>query len=374
MGPEAEIGTKTGLDVRTDAEASPEADPGAQTRGTREATGVTEARSAAAPPSSLPFAPVRLVRNPPLPYDDAWVRAVRVNRSAAERRAATLMTRRSVKRTQQAAWLLRAIGLLDLTTLAGDDTPGRVRRLAAKARRPLRPEVQDALGAGDLPLHTAAVCVYHQLLAPAREALAGSPVALCAVSAGFPAGQIPLGLKLEQIRASVEAGAQEIDIVISRALALRGDWRALYDQVRACREACGPAGMKTILAVGELATLRQVAIASRVCLLAGSDVIKTSTGKEKVNATLPAGLVMLRAIRAHAERTGQTAGFKPAGGIGSAKQVLSWMVLVREELGVDWLRPERLRIGASSVLADLERQLEHHATGRYAAAHHQPLG
>jgi deoxyribose-phosphate aldolase len=312
-------------------------------------------------------------RNPGMPLDLGAVRAVRINRSAVERRAATLGTRRTVKKEWQAAWLLRAISLIDLTTLAGDDTPGTVRRLCAKARRPVRREILAALGAADLQLTVGAVCVYHNLVPVAVDALAGTAVPVAAVSTGFPAGQTPLALKIEEIRQSVAAGAAEIDIVISRAHVLTGDWAALYAEVAAFRAACGPAHMKTILATGDLATLRQVAQASLVCMQAGADFIKTSTGKESVNATLPIGLVMVRALREYFEQTGARVGFKPAGGIRAAKEALEWLILMKEELPPEWLRPALFRLGASSLLADIERQLAHHVTGHYAAAHHNPM-
>jgi deoxyribose-phosphate aldolase len=312
-------------------------------------------------------------RNPGTSLDLGAVQAVRVNRSAVERRAATMGTRRTVKKNWQAAWLLRAITCIDLTTLAGDDTPGNVRRLCAKARQPVRQDVLEALGVGNLHLTVGAVCVYHNLVPVAVEALAGSGIPVAAVSTGFPAGQTPLHLKIEEIKESVAAGAQEIDIVISRAHVLTGNWSALYDEVAAFREACGPAHMKTILATGELATLRQVGQASVVCMQAGADFIKTSTGKEAVNAVLPVGLVMVRAIRDYFEQTGYRIGFKPAGGIRTAKESLEWLILMKEELGDEWLRPALFRLGASSLLGDIERQLSHHVTGHYAAAHHNPL-
>jgi deoxyribose-phosphate aldolase len=313
-------------------------------------------------------------RNPGTPLELDWVREVRINTSAAERRAATLPKRRTVKKEWQAAWYLRAITCIDLTTLAGDDTPGRVRRLCAKARQPVRQDVLEALGVDHLDIKVASVCVYHALVEPAREALEGSGIPVCAVSAGFPAGQNPFSLRLAEIRESVAAGAEEIDIVISRAHVLTGDWQALYDEVRAFREACGPAHLKAILATGELGTLRNVARASRVAMMAGADFIKTSTGKEKVNATLPVSLVMVRAIREYRERTGIRVGFKPAGGISTAKLAADWLALMKEELGDAWMRKELFRIGASSLLADLERQLEHHATGRYSAGFRHPVG
>ena len=312
-------------------------------------------------------------RNPGTPLDLDWVEAVRVNRSAVERRAATIPTRRTVKKQWQAAWLLRAITLMDLTTLSGDDTPGNVRRLCAKARAPVRPDLLEALGAADLPIHVAAVCVYHALVPTAVEALRGSGIPVAAVSTGFPAGLSPMQQRVEEIHASVDAGADEIDIVITRAHVLTGNWPALYDEVRAFRQACGEAHLKTILATGELATLRNVARASLVCMMAGADFIKTSTGKETENATLPVGLVMVRAIREYHERTGHEVGFKPAGGIRTAKQSLDWMLMMKEELGVDYVRPERFRFGASGLLRDIERQLEHHVTGRYSAGYRHPM-
>jgi deoxyribose-phosphate aldolase len=312
-------------------------------------------------------------QNPGTPLDLSETLRLRINRSAVERRAATLVTRRTVKKDWQAAWLLKAITMIDLTTLQGDDTPGNVRRLCAKARQPVRQDLLDALGMSGHRIRVGAVCVYPSLVPVAVEALRGSGVPVAAVSTGFPAGQIPLDLKLEEIRRSVRDGASEIDIVISRAHVLRNEWEALYDEVRAFREACGPAHLKTILATGELATLRNVAVASHVCMMAGADFIKTSTGKESVNATLPFGIVMTRAIREFHEKTGHKVGFKPAGGIRTAKQALDWLILVKEELGDEWLRPELLRLGASTLLTDIERQLSHFVTGEYSAAHHHPM-
>jgi len=312
-------------------------------------------------------------RNPGIPLDLDWVADVRVNRSAVERRAAQIPGRRSVKRRWQAAWYLRAVTCIDLTTLAGDDTPGRVRRLCAKARRPVREDILAELGAAELPIRTASVCVYHRFVETAVEALRGSGVPVCAVAAGFPHGLSPFDQRVAEIQASVAAGASEIDIVITRAHVLTGDWRALYHEVRTFREACGEAHLKTILATGELGTFRDVSRASLVCMMAGADFIKTSTGKESVNATLPVGLVMARAIRAYRERTGYSVGLKPAGGIRAAKETLVWLAMMKDELGLPWTRPERFRFGASSLLADLERQLEHLVTGRYSAVHRHPL-
>lgn len=318
-----------------------------------------------------PFAPVE--RNPGMHLELDWVEGARVNLSAAERRASTLTTRRSVKKDWQAAWLLKAISVIDLTTLAGDDTPGRVRRLCAKALSPVRHDLLAELGVEDLGLTTGAVCVYHDMIPTAVQALKGSGLPVAAVSTGFPAGLSPFETRVEEIRRSVAEGAGEIDIVISRRHVLLQDWQALYDEVRIFREACGEAHLKTILATGELGTLRNVYRASMVAMMAGADFIKTSTGKESVNATLPVSLTMVRAIRDYYERTGYAIGFKPAGGLRTAKDALAWLILMKEELGRRWLEPDLFRIGASSLLADIERQLEHHVTGRYSANYRHPL-
>jgi deoxyribose-phosphate aldolase len=307
-----------------------------------------------------------------MPLELEWVEELRVNRSAVERRAATLRTRRTVKKEWQAAWLLRAVTLMDLTSLYGDDTPGRIRRLSAKARRPIRSDLVEAMSAGQLPIRVAAVCVYHTFVETALQALEGSGIPVAAVSTGFPAGLSPFEQRLAEIRASVAIGAEEIDVVITRAHVLTENWQALYDEVRAMREACGDAHIKTILATGELGPLRNVARASLVCMMAGADFVKTSTGKESVNATLPVGLVMARTIRDYRERTGHVIGLKAAGGIRTAREALDWLALVKEELGDRWLRPDLFRFGASSLLADIERQLEHFVTGRYSAAHRHP--
>ncbi|HEX6990928.1 MAG TPA: deoxyribose-phosphate aldolase, partial [Gemmatimonadales bacterium] len=213
---------------------------------------------AGAPSRPDPHLPVH-PRNPGMPLELDWVQDVRVNRSAVERRAASLGTRRTVKKEWQAAWLLRAVTLMDLTTLSGDDTPGRVRRLCAKGRAPVRPDLLEAMGASGLPIRVAAICVYHEMVQVAVEALAGSGIPVAAVSTGFPAGLSPFQQRLDEISASVKAGAEEIDIVITRAHVLTGNWQALYEEVRAFREACGDAHIKTILGTGELGTLRNVA-------------------------------------------------------------------------------------------------------------------
>ncbi len=307
-----------------------------------------------------------LRRNAGMPFDPAAIPAIRVNAPAAQRRAGTIAARRSLKKEWQAAWLARAVSMIDLTTLAGDDTEGRVRRLCAKALAPVRADILEAIG---LPgLTVGAVCVYHEMVPAAVEALDGRlPVA--AVSTGFPAGLSPFELRLREIEMSVAAGAAEIDIVISRRHVLTGDWQALFDETAAMREACGPAHMKAILATGELGTLSNVARASHVAMMAGADFIKTSTGKEAVNATLPVSLVMMRAIRAYEAASGFAVGYKPAGGVSKAKDAITYLALLKEELGDRWLRPDLFRFGASSLLGDIERQLEHHVTGRYSAAH-----
>jgi len=302
-----------------------------------------------------------------------WIAEARVNTSAVERRAQTLVTRRTVKKEWQAAWLLRAITCMDLTTLSGDDTDERVRRLCAKARQPIQHELVKQLGVEQLCIKVAAVCVYHTFVETSLRALEGSGVRVAAVSTGFPAGLSPLEERVAEIRRSVEAGAHEIDVVITRAHVLGGKWQALYDEVATFKIACGPAHMKVILGTGDLLTLRNAARASVVAMMAGADFIKTSTGKEAVNATLPVGLVMTRAIREYAQETGMAVGFKPAGGIRTAKQALEWLSLMKEELGPSWLKAELFRFGVSGMLADIERQLEHHATGRYSADFRHPM-
>ena len=340
---------------------------------------VTElgAHEAVAQPVMLYGREMSANRRMPLNLD--WVEEIQVNTSAVERRAATIPARRSVKKEWQAAWLLRAIACMDLTTLSGDDSAERVRRLCAKARRPVEDKIVKALGIEELyvgsrrGLTVGAVCVYHAFVETAVKALEGSGIPVAAVSTGFPAGLSPLETRVAEIRRSVEAGASEIDIVITRAHVFNGEWNALYDEVAAFKDACGPAHMKAILGTGDLLTLRNVARASWVAMMAGTDFIKTSTGKEAVNATLPVSLVMIRALREYGERTGMAVGFKPAGGIKTAKQALDWMATMKDELGRSWLEPTLFRYGASSMLGDIERQLEHFVTGRYSAAYRHPI-
>jgi deoxyribose-phosphate aldolase len=314
-----------------------------------------------------------LLPNVGIPLNLEWVREVRVNTSAVERRAQSQVARRTVKKQWQAAWLLRAISCMDLTTLSGDDTDERVRRLCAKGQHPIQPELEKKLDIEELHIKVAAICVYHRFVETAVRALEGSGVHVAAVSTGFPAGLSPLAERVNEIRRSVEAGAHEIDVVITRAHVFGGRWQALYDEVAEFKRACGSAHMKVILGSGDLLTLRNVARASVVAMMAGADFIKTSTGKEPTNATLPVGLVMTRAIREYAQQTGMAVGFKPAGGIRTAKQSIDWLAMIKEELGPSWLRAEMFRLGASGLLGDIERQLEHHATGRYSAEHRHPL-
>jgi len=311
-------------------------------------------------------------RNPGMELDMDWVMGAQANTSAIERRVKSLPGRRSVKKDYQAAWMLKAITMIDLTTLSGDDTPGRVRRLCAKARQPVRADILEALGMEGIT--TGAVCVYHEMVETAVAALEGTGIPVAAVSTGFPAGLSPYHLRVAEIGESVKAGASEIDIVISRRHVLTGNWQALYNEMRDFRAACGDAHVKAILATGELGSLRNVARASLVCMMAGADFIKTSTGKEAVNATLPVSLVMMRAIRDYHARTGFRVGYKPAGGISKAKDAVTYLTLLKDELGDRWLSPDLFRFGASSLLGDLERQLEHHVTGNYSASYRHAIG
>jgi deoxyribose-phosphate aldolase len=337
---------------------------------------IASASEVLAAPVTAPIAQLNgqaLLPNRSIPLNLDWVGDVHVNTSAVERRAATLVTRRTVKKEWQAAWLLRAIACMDLTTLSGDDTAERVRRLCSKGKHPLQEHLVRQLGIEELGIKVAAVCVYHTFVETALLALEGSGVRVAAVSTGFPAGLSPLAERVGEIRRSVEAGAQEIDVVITRAHVLAGKWQALYDEIATFKEACRKAHMKVILGTGDLLTLRNVARASLVAMMAGADFIKTSTGKEPTNATLPVGLVMTRAIREYAVETSMAVGFKPAGGIRTAKQSMEWLALIKEELGNHWMGPELFRLGASGMLADIERQLEHFATGRYSAEYRHPI-
>ena len=311
-------------------------------------------------------------RNKGIDLDLDWIASIQANTSAIERRASSIASRRSVKKQHQAAWLLQAVKCMDLTTLSGDDTTGRVKRLCAKAKNPISIKILENLDLDNITV--GAVCVYHDMIETAVSKLKGTGIPVAAVSTGFPAGLSPLPLRIAEIEYSVSAGASEIDIVISRRHVLTQNWRALYDEVKDFRKACGSAHIKTILATGELGTLRNVARASAVCMMAGADFIKTSTGKEPINATLPVSLVMVRAIREYHEKTGYKIGYKPAGGISKAKDALTYLSLIKEELGDQWLNPELFRFGASSLLGDIERQLEHHITGAYSASYRHAMG
>lgn len=314
-----------------------------------------------------------VIRNPGTDFRLDKIANIAINRSAVERRCSNYGTRRSIKKDKQAAWLLKAITLMDLTTLSGDDTEARVRRLCSKAKQPISNKLEKILGAEPLNLSVAAVCVYHDMLASAKKALNNSKVNLAAVSTGFPAGLSPLPLRLKEIEYSVDSGANEIDIVISRRHVLEGNWEELYKEVKMFREKCGDAHMKTILATGELGNLSNIAKASQVCMMAGADFIKTSTGKEPTNATLPVSLVMVRMIRNFYNETGTRIGFKAAGGISDTKTALLYMTMIQEELGRRWLEPDLFRFGASSLLGDIERQLDHFSSGYYSASYRHPL-
>ena len=342
-------------------------------------SGIVDNASTASGEGALRNAPVAtlngrsLLSNRGMALNLDWVKQARANTSAVERRAQTHTARRTVKKDWQAAWLLRAITCMDLTTLSGDDTDERVRRLCAKGRQPIQQDLVKQLGIESLNIQVAAICVYHRFVETARRALEGSSVQVAAVATGFPAGLSPLSERIAEIRRSIEAGAQEIDVVITRALVFSSRWQELYDEIAAFKQACGPVHMKVILGTGDLLTLRNVARASFVAMMAGADFIKTSTGKEPTNATLPVGFVMTRAVREYAQETGMAVGFKAAGGIRTAKQSMEWLALMKEELGLSWMRAELFRFGASGLLNDIERQLEHQVTGRYSADYRHPL-
>ena len=313
-----------------------------------------------------------LERNPGMPLELDWIKNINVNLSAVQKRVSTLTKRRSIKKEWQVAWLIKAITCIDLTTLSGDDTQGNVKRLCAKAKNPIRNDLLELTGINQ-KITTGAVCVYHELVEFAVSQLKGFDIPVAAVSTGFPAGLTPYEQKIEEIKASVSSGAKEIDIVITRKHVLNNEWEKLYSEVSGYREACGDAHMKAIIATGDLSTLRNVAKASMVCMMAGADFIKTSTGKESTNANLTVGLTMVRQIRDFYDRTGVKIGFKPAGGIKKAKDALNWLILIKEELGEDWLNQNLFRFGASSLLSDIERQIEHNLTGRYSAYYRHPM-
>jgi deoxyribose-phosphate aldolase len=282
-----------------------------------------------------------------------------VDRVGVDERAAVL-GKRSIKTDAKAHGILLATAMIDLTTLEGSDTPGKVRQLCAKAvaPAPLRPEVPSC----------AAICVYPAQVPVATVALAGSGVQVASVATGFPSGQVDLELKLEETRRAVAAGATEIDMVISRDGYLRGDDSAVVGEVEAIKEACADAHLKVILETAELGGYEHVRHASSLAMAGGADFIKTSTGKVTPAASPGVVLVMLEAVREHALKTGRIVGVKAAGGVRTSKQALHLLVLVKETLGDDWLTPDRFRIGASSLLNDLLMQYEKLQTGRYGRA------
>jgi len=297
--------------------------------------------------------------------DVDWVNDIQINLSAVQRRTTSLTKRRTVKKEYQVAWLLKSITLIDLTTLSGDDTFGKVERLCQKAINPISSNILNSLDLNNKKITTASVCVYHHLVSHAKKHLKNK-LPIAAVSTGFPAGLSSFETRKKEITDSINDGADEIDIVINRSHVLQKDWKKLYDEVRTFKEVAKNTKIKAILGVGDLETLRNVAKASLVCMMAGADFIKTSTGKEKINANLNNSLVMLRMIREFYNYSGKKIGFKPAGGISSAKGVLEFLILMYEELGEEWINKNLLRIGASSLLIDIERQLYHYALGRYA--------
>jgi len=296
--------------------------------------------------------------------DLKWINNVQVNLSAVERRTATLIKRRSVKKEYQVAWLLKAITLIDLTTLSGDDTIGKVEKLCIKGLNPISELILKQLDLNK-KITVGAICVYHDLVTHAKKKVEGK-LPIAAVSTGFPAGLSSFQTRKKEILNSINSGADEIDIVINRSYVLRNEWKKLYDEVKEFKEIANGKKIKAILGTGDIATLRNVAKASLVAMMAGADFIKTSTGKEKTNANLNNSLVMLRMIREFHEFSGKKIGFKPAGGISTAKDVLNYLILMFEELGNEWINPNFFRIGASGLLIDIERQLYHYALGRYA--------
>lgn len=308
-------------------------------------------------------------RNPGTDFHAVKFMDVSINESAVNQACSEYTRRRPVKGPAQTAWLLRVISCCDNTTLSGDDTEAKVDRVCWKSRFPVRRDILEELGIEPKitspadcscirsKITTGAVCVYPARVAEAVKCLAGTGIPVAAVATGFPSGQIRQSEKLAEIRNAVKDGASEIDIVIPRDLALQGRWEEMYHVVKEFREACGEAHMKTILETFELDNLTNVYRASMVCMMAGADFIKTSTGKVKVNAVLPVGFVMVRAIRDYYAQTGYRVGFKPAGGISTAKVALQWMAMMLNELGEEYTRPDLFRYGCSSLIPDVERQL-----------------
>jgi len=297
------------------------------------------------------------MRNPGISFPRVPLEALVADDGEVERRASELASSAAADTPPRVERLLLALRCMDLTTLSDDDTDERVRQLCTKAMRPLDADVVVALGGAARGARVGAVCVFHQFVPAAVEALVGSGIPVAAVAGGFPIGYEEPERRAEQIRAAVLAGASEIDVVITRAFVRDGRWNDLFDEVRGMRAASGDARLKVILATGDLATLTDVTRAAWVAMAAGADFIKTSTGRERVNATIPAGVVMARAIRQYQAETGHVVGLKPAGGIRTAETALTWLKLVRQELGPSWLTPLLFRIGASGLLDDLGREL-----------------
>lgn len=286
-------------------------------------------------------------------------REPRVDEVGVEERVARFCSR-SIKKESKVQALKLALSMIDLTTLEGQDTHGKVTQLCQKAIH-----VHDTLPG--LP-HVAAVCVYPTMVAVARKALRGHDIKVASVATAFPSGMAPLGVKLEETRLAVQEGADEIDMVISRGAFLEGEYGRVFDEIIAIKEACGQAHLKVILETGELGTLDRVRRASTLAMHAGADFIKTSTGKIQPAATMPVTLVMLQAIRDYYHATGRRVGMKPAGGISRAKQAIQYLVMLRETLGEGWLTPEWFRFGASSLVNDILMQLEKQCTGVYQSA------
>ncbi len=273
---------------------------------------------------------------------------------------ASRFSKRSIKKRSKVEGLRTVLSMIDLTTLEGADTPGKVRQLCYKAKHPHEEGELD-------PPPVAAVCVYPTLVGEAKKALQGSSISVASVATAFPSGQAPLDLKLQEVRYAVDEGADDIDMVISRRAFLAGQYQEVFDEIAAVKEACGNAHLKVILETGELGTLDRVRTASEIALQAGADFIKTSTGKVKPAASLPVTLVMLEAIRDHYYRSGEMVGMKPAGGISDPKLALHYLVMLKETLGKDWVTPARFRFGASGLANKILMQLDKEAEGAYSS-------
>lgn len=297
------------------------------------------------------------VRNPGIPFDLGWIRRFAVSEEKVRKRAETAGELRLPGDDSREEELLRILASIDLTTLSGDDTAATVRRLCRTARSPLSGVLKKELGPGPGATHVAAVCVFPAFVPAALEALQGTGIPVATVAAGFPHGLSTLSQRVGEVVGAAEAGAQEIDVVIRREWALTGDWARLYHEIREFRQAAGAAGLKVILATGELQTLSQVGRAALTSLMAGADFVKTSTGKEKVNATLPVGFAIMDALGRYRRRTGRLGGLKPAGGIRTVQEGFQWLKAVEVELGPQATDRSRFRIGASSLLGDVVESL-----------------